>query len=114
MTLECEELLQRAKIPHLRLTYEQLIEDFGTAVRRALDFSGLGLTDEDLVQSPGVEKPRPLSEHLEDAVNVRPLFRKGVVGDWRNHLKTDEAKDIVKELAGDLLIELGYESDYRW
>ena len=113
-TLECEMLLRRAKIPHLRLTYEQLIEDFEATVRRVLEFSGLGLTDQDLVQSPGVDEPRPLAEHLERAKTVRPLFRKGVVGDWSNHLTTGEAKDKVKEMAGDLLIELGYESDYRW
>jgi hypothetical protein len=114
MTLECEKLLQRAKIPYLRLTYEQLLDDFEATVRRVLDFSGLGLTDQDLVQSPGVDELRPLAEHLDRAKTVRPLFRKGVAGDWSNHLTTDEAKDIVKELAGDLLIELGYESDYRW
>ncbi len=113
-TLECEKLLRRAKIPHLRLTYEHLIEDFEATVRRVLEFSGLGLTDADLVQSPGADEPRPLAEHLERAKTVRPLFRKGVVGDWRNHLTTNEAKDIVKELAGDLLIELGYESDDGW
>ena len=72
------------------------------------------LTDEDLVQPPGADEPMPLAEHLERARTFRPLFRKGIVGDWSNHLTTGEAKDKVKEMAGDLLIELGYESDYRW
>jgi len=114
MTLECEKLLQRAKIPYLRLTYEQMLENFEATVREVLEFSGLGLTDEDLVQSPGTDERRPLAEHLDRARTVRPLFRKGIVGDWRNHLTTDEAKHIFKELAGDLLIELGYEPDFDW
>jgi len=59
-------------------------------------------------------EPRTLSEHLRRAVDFRPLFRKGVVGDWRNHLSRQEAKDIVKEMAGDLLVELGYETGHGW
>ncbi len=40
-------------------------------------------------------------------------FRKGTVGDWRNHF-TEAHKDAFKELAGDLLIELEYEVDCNW
>lgn len=40
-------------------------------------------------------------------------FRKGAIGDWRNHF-TDEHKAAFKDIAGDLLIALGYESDLDW
>ena len=40
-------------------------------------------------------------------------FRKGAIGDWRNHF-TEEHKDAFKAIAGDLLIALGYESDLNW
>lgn len=41
-------------------------------------------------------------------------YRKGIIGDWRNHF-TDRDKDQVKRSeAGRLLIELGYESDDSW
>ena len=41
------------------------------------------------------------------------FFRKGVVGDWRNHF--DEANVAVfKEVAGRTLIEAGYETDENW
>lgn len=41
------------------------------------------------------------------------FFRKGVVGDWRNHF--DEANVAVfKELAGRTLIEARYETDENW
>ena len=40
-------------------------------------------------------------------------FRKGAIGDWRNHF-TDEHKAAFKDIAGDLLVELGYESDLDW
>jgi hypothetical protein len=41
------------------------------------------------------------------------FFRKGVAGDWRS-VFTEEDKLVFKEAAGELLIELGYEKDYRW
>ena len=40
-------------------------------------------------------------------------FRKGQIGDWRNHF-TEEHKQIFKEVHGDTLIRLGYEKDYDW
>lgn len=40
-------------------------------------------------------------------------FRKGMIGDWPNHF-TKEHKKIFKEVTGDLLIRLGYESNMDW
>ena len=39
--------------------------------------------------------------------------RKGIAGDWKN-VFTERDKFIFKEVAGDLLIELGYEKDKTW
>ena len=40
-------------------------------------------------------------------------FRKGTIGDWRNHF-TEEHKAAFKEVAEAELIKLGYEKDYDW
>jgi hypothetical protein len=40
-------------------------------------------------------------------------FRKGIVGDWRNHFQDDHRR-CFKEVAGELLITLGYEQDLAW
>jgi hypothetical protein len=40
-------------------------------------------------------------------------FRKGIVGDWRNHM-TSEHKGAFKRVAGSLLLDLGYETDHDW
>jgi sulfotransferase 6B1 len=40
-------------------------------------------------------------------------FRKGEVGDWRNHF-SEAHKKAFKEIAGDVLIDLGYERDFDW
>ena len=40
-------------------------------------------------------------------------FRRGAIGDWRNHF-SEEHKIVFKEVAGQLLIDLGYEQDLNW
>jgi hypothetical protein len=42
-----------------------------------------------------------------------PTFRIGTTGGWRNRF-TPEHRALFKEVAGELLIELGYESDLSW
>lgn len=44
---------------------------------------------------------------------VSPTFRAGRVGDWRKEF-TEENKEQFKRVAGERLIELGYESDFSW
>ena len=42
-----------------------------------------------------------------------PTFRKGQIGDWRNHF-TDEHKRAFKETSGEALIRWGYANGYDW
>ncbi len=42
-----------------------------------------------------------------------PTFRSGKIGGWRKSFN-DENKRLFKEIAGDLLIQLGYEKDDDW
>lgn len=42
-----------------------------------------------------------------------PTFRSGQVGAWRSQF-TPELSRLFKEVAGELLIDLGYETDYDW
>lgn len=52
---------------------------------------------------------------LLDSINPgkSPTFRSGKTGEWRKYF-TDEHKRLFKEVAGDLLIQLGYEQDNDW
>jgi hypothetical protein len=45
--------------------------------------------------------------------NPTSHFRKGIVGDWRNHFNQDHRQRF-KELAGDWLVEMGYEANLEW
>lgn len=40
-------------------------------------------------------------------------FRKGQTGSWKKHF-TDAQKKLFKKVAGQLLIDLGYEKDFNW
>lgn len=61
----------------------------------------------------------PLTEKLIQHIGKQTFytgartFRKGQIGDWRNHF-TEEHKRIFKEVAGDVLIKMGYENNYDW
>ena len=54
-------------------------------------------------------------DSLESSINPKrsPTFRSGKTGEWRNHF-TDMHKKIFKDVAGDLLIRLGYEKNNNW
>jgi hypothetical protein len=42
-----------------------------------------------------------------------PTFRSGKTGEWKKYFK-DEHKNLFKDVAGDLLVQLGYEKDNNW
>ncbi|MFN3492162.1 MAG: hypothetical protein ACK40V_08085, partial [Anaerolineales bacterium] len=54
-------------------------------------------------------------DSLESAINPTksPTFRSGKTGEWKKYFK-DEHKQIFKEVAGDLLVKLGYEKNLDW
>lgn len=54
-------------------------------------------------------------EMLESAIDPSrsPTFRSGKIGGWKDYFK-DEHKDLFKQVAGKMLIDLGYEKDMDW
>jgi len=54
-------------------------------------------------------------DSLEASINPTksPTFRSGKTGEWKKHF-TEEHKKTFKEVAGDLLVKLGYEKDNDW
>ena len=112
--LELEKTLAQESFRLVRVTYEDLIEHFNQTIWNILTFLGLDLVPETMVSSNYEITPIPLAEHIEKAFNFKPLFRKGVVGDWKNHIKDERSKTEIKRKYGDLLIKLDYERDYSW
>ena len=72
----------------------------------------------DEVEKTGYKIPTPREKSLEIFVEaIQPkksrTFRSGKTGGWREHF-SDEHKKLFKEVAGDLLVSLGYEKDNNW
>jgi hypothetical protein len=87
----------------VEIRYEKL-KNFGDDFIKILKIFGLENCKEEFIKEcsfENVKKRSPL--HL----------RKGKVGDWKNFF-TEKHKEIFKEIAGETLIELGYEKDFNW
>ncbi len=92
----------------MKIRFEELVHD-----RRAT----LGRIAEHLLRRVNtLQTPRELLiETLETSINPKksPTFRSGKTGEWKKYF-TPEHKRIFKDVAGDLLIRLGYEQGHDW
>ncbi|UCF19438.1 MAG: sulfotransferase domain-containing protein [Gemmatimonadota bacterium] len=61
------------------------------------------------------EVPKQLAERAVLAIQPSRshTFRSGRAGSWREEF-TEKHRDAMKQVAGDLLIQLGYAADYNW
>lgn len=92
----------------LSLRFEDFILDRSATLGRILDYlGGYGFT-------PRVSRQQAI-ETLAQAIQPArsPTFRKGQPGNWRQHF-SDANKELMKDTAGDLLVNLGYERDLSW
>ena len=108
--------LYRVRLPYAShprfcaVTFEELIGSRGggsdqqqrAAIRRIADHLGLRLTTWDLDWIAG-----------NAFASTSPTFRRGQIGTWR-HEMGEAHKETFKEVAGQLLIDLGYELDLNW
>lgn len=91
----------------LAIHFEDLVDDRAAALTRIMDHF--------LARVP-LRAPRSLIlEALESSINPAqsPTFRSGKTGEWRRYF-TEEHRKIFKEVAGDLLVKLGYEKNNNW
>jgi hypothetical protein len=91
----------------LSIHFEDLINDRLAALNR--------ITDHFLARVPLQDNRQGILDSLEGSINPKrsPTFRSGKTGEWRKYF-TEEHKRIFKEVAGDLLIKLGYERNNDW
>ncbi len=91
----------------LSIHFEDLIHDRPAALTRIMDHF--------LARVP-LQTPRErILQALEASINPTksPTFRSGKTGEWKKYF-TDEHKKIFKNVAGDLLVKLGYEKNNDW
>jgi sulfotransferase 6B1 len=90
------------------IRFEDLINDRDFTLNSMLDG----------VEKTGYRFPTPREKALSVLVEaIQPgkshTFRSGKTGGWVHHF-TEEHKSLFKEVAGDLLVRLGYEKDNDW
>lgn len=101
------------RYPVFACAYERLLAD-GAAVAREL-FRFLGLRHDDELIADLVERSsfRFYAGRKRGQEDRKRFYRKGVAGDWKNHFSAEDRK-VFKEIAGGLLVRLGYEKDQSW
>ena len=91
----------------LTIHFEDLINDRVQTLNRIIDHF--------LARVPLHASRQLILDSLESAINPTksPTFRSGKTGEWKKHF-TQEHKKIFKDVAGNLLIELGFEKNLDW
>ena len=91
----------------MTIHFEDLINDRAATLSRIIDH----FLTRVLLQAPR----QLILESLELSINPRrsPTFRSGKTGEWKKYF-TEEHTKIFKDVAGDLLVQLGYEKDNNW
>jgi hypothetical protein len=98
---------------YAEVRYEDLLERPEEETRRLLRFLGADAcerTVRECVSAASFEKLAGGRKRGQEAIS---FFRKGIAGDWKN-VYTEQNKQDFKAIAGDLLVELGYEEDNSW
>ena len=64
--------------------------------------------------SISLERAQQIAYTLHGANSKKmDTFRKGLIGEWKTHFNEKQKKEF-KQVAGQLLIDLGYEKDFNW
>ena len=92
----------------LCIRFEDLVDQRDTTLNAMLDE----------VEKTGYQIPTPRAKAIEvlsDAIQPKMshTFRSGKTGGWKQHF-SDEHKRLFKDVAGDLLVRLGYERTNDW
>ncbi len=102
---------------YTEVRYEDLLRRPEEEARQLFEFLGAESDEETVRRCAESASFETLAGGRKQGQEEEPLartkYRKGIAGDWQNFF-TDRERDIFKEVAGDLLIELGYEEDHDW
>ena len=110
-----------SEIEIIVVRYEKLVDDPQIELSKVLEYLEMNLPDGLISaiikrnQFDRLSRGRKFwdKSRRRGQADPRSHFRKGIVGDWTNYLNESQ-KILFKEVAGDKLIELGYENDLNW
>ncbi|XP_013882951.1 sulfotransferase 6B1 [Austrofundulus limnaeus] len=101
----------------LVITYEELKQDLTSGVRQISTFFGFSLTDAQIQQITGASSFNAMKESSANSHGNmgQVFFRKGEVGDWKNHFTPEQSQEMDeafnKHLAG---TKLGDKLNYKY
>lgn len=94
--------------------YERMVADPEAMVRGLYTWLGAGFDDAFIAHVIEQNRFEVFSGgRKRGQVDPRAEWRRGVSGDWVNYF-TEEDKHLFKQIAGGLLVELGYENNLTW
>ena len=93
--------------------YEDLLERPREEVEQLLEFLGADARDQIVERCVSAASFERLSGGRSRGQEAASFFRKGIAGDWKNTFTGQDKQDF-KAVAGNLLVELGYERDNDW
>lgn len=104
---------RQTEIPVHVMRYEDMIADTFSTFKKAIEFLNLENSDQQIKQAIKKSSFSVLAEQesndgfKEKMIKSKAFFRKGQVGDWRNHLNEQETQEIVK-YHRDIMLKFGY------
>ena len=97
----------------MMVRYEDMLGDVHGVMKRVFSHFEVGLKDErvhEITEKHAFQKATGRKPGQDDA---KSFNRKGISGDWKNHFSPEQVAAF-KRVAGERLIELGYESGQDW
>lgn len=98
---------------YTEVKYEDLLERPEEEAGRIFEFLGAVADERTVSRCVRAASFEKLSEGRKPGEEAASFYRKGVAGDWKN-VFTEQNRQGFKEIAGGLLIKLGYERDNDW
>lgn len=95
------------------IKYEDMIRNLHTELERICDWIGVAATTTEIGHAVTASGFQKLSGRLQGQEDPKSKMRKGIVGDWRRFFTKRDGM-IFHELAGDLLLKLGYVKAEDW
>ena len=93
--------------------YEDFLRDPFSMIQKLLMSLNISFLEEKIRYAVQNNTKRKFKKSLDKVFQYNTFVRKGTRGDWRHHFG-DEHIRAFKEIAGDMLILLGYEKDLDW
>lgn len=106
------------KEKYFEIRYEDMLNDTFNSLKKIFTFCKLDINNEELneiIETNKFEnlKIRGATADPNSKLNHSKHYRKGKAGSWKDDLSIQE-QFIFNEVAGSLLIDLGYEDDHEW